>query len=165
MIDGVMVNIAEAFIPVIDTVNGVLSQSQHAIFLASFAATPGIVREVVERNDNRYNADTAYAVIGMGQNGVNWSSFTERYEDNDGLLRKANVVNRSKDEFTSSRNLRTGDMLPGAPNRLDLGIVRVWVKKEGSTNFISEESTSSSYIFQHCCPVNFHNKTIWLKSS
>ncbi|MEW8472743.1 MAG: pilus assembly protein TadG-related protein [Candidatus Thiodiazotropha endolucinida] len=149
MIDGVMVNIAEAFIPVIDTVNGVLSQSQHAIFLASFAATPGIVREVVERNDDRYNVDTAYAVIGMGQNGVNWNNFTEKYEDNDGLLRKANVVNRSKDEFTSSRDLRTGDMLPGAPNRLDLGIVRVWVKKEGRTNFISEESTSSSYLFQN----------------
>ncbi|MEW7999922.1 MAG: Tad domain-containing protein, partial [Candidatus Thiodiazotropha endolucinida] len=149
MIDDVMVNIAEAFIPVIDAANGVLSQSQHAIFLASFAATPGIVREVIERNDDRYNVDTAYTVIGMGQNGVNWNNFTERYEDNDGLLRKANVVNRSKDEFTSSRNLRTGDMLPGAPNRLDLGIVRVWVKKEGRTNFISEESTSSSNIFQN----------------
>ncbi|MES9825789.1 MAG: pilus assembly protein TadG-related protein [Candidatus Thiodiazotropha endolucinida] len=149
MIDGAMVNIAEAFIPVIDTVNGVMSQSQHAIFLASFAATPGIVREVAERNDDRYNVETAYAVIGMGQNGVNWNNFTERYEDNGGLLRKANVVNRSKDEFTSSRNLRTGDMLPGAPNRLDLGIVRVWVKKEGRTNYISEESTSSSYLFQN----------------
>ncbi|MEW8584278.1 MAG: Tad domain-containing protein [Candidatus Thiodiazotropha sp.] len=129
MIDSVMVNIAEAFVSVIDSVNGVLSQSQQAVFMASFAATPGIVREVVERNDSRYSVDTAYAVIGMGQNAVNWNNFTERYENNQGLLRKADVINRSKDEFTNSRNLRTGDMLPGAPNRLDLGIIRVWIKK------------------------------------
>ncbi|MGD9168669.1 MAG: pilus assembly protein TadG-related protein [Candidatus Thiodiazotropha sp.] len=148
MIDNVTVNIAEAFISVIDSVNGVLSQSQQAIFAASFAATPGIVQEVVERNDNRYNVDTAYAVIGMGQNAVNWNNFSKRYDDNDGLLRKADVVNRSKDEFTSSRNLRTGDMLPGAPNRLNLGFVRVWVKKEGKTNLISEEAESSGNIFQ-----------------
>ncbi|MBT2990010.1 MAG: hypothetical protein KME65_13735 [Candidatus Thiodiazotropha sp. (ex Ctena orbiculata)] len=148
MIDSVMVNIAEAFVSVIDSVNGVLSQSQQAVFMASFAATPGIVREVVERNDSRYSVDTAYAVIGMGQNAVNWNNFTERYENNQGLLRKADVINRSKDEFTNSRNLRTGDMLPGAPNRLDLGIIRVWVKKEGRTNLISEESSTGSNLFQ-----------------
>ncbi|MBT2971620.1 MAG: Tad domain-containing protein [Candidatus Thiodiazotropha sp. (ex Ctena orbiculata)] len=148
MIDSVMVNIAEAFVSVIDSVNGVLSQSQQAVFMASFAATPGIVREVVERNDSRYSVDTAYAVIGMGQNAVNWNNFTERYENNQGLLRKADVINRSKDEFTNSRNLRTGDMLPGAPNRLDLGIIRVWIKKEGRTNLISEESSTGSNLFQ-----------------
>ncbi|MEW8506898.1 MAG: pilus assembly protein TadG-related protein [Candidatus Thiodiazotropha sp.] len=148
MIDGVMVNVAEAFISVTDSINGVLSQSQQAVFMASFAATPGIVREVIERNDNRYNIDTAYAVIGMGQNAVNWNNFTDRYEDNEGLLRKADLVNRSKDEFTRSRDLRTGDLLPGAPNRLDLGIVRVWVKKEGRTNLVSEEGSTTTGIFQ-----------------
>jgi cation transport regulator ChaB len=145
MLDSVVVNIAEAFISVTDTVNAVLSQSQRAVFLASFAATPGIVQEVVERNDNRFNVNTAYAVIGMGQNAVNWNNLTERYEDNEGLLRKADVVERSKDEFTSSRNLRTGDMLPGAPNRLDLGLIRLWVKKEGTTKFISEESSTNDF--------------------
>ncbi len=150
MIDSAAVNIAEAFISVIDTVDGVLSQTQRAVFLASFAATPDIVREVVEKNDNRYNVGTAYAVIGMGQNAVNWNNFTKRYDDSEGLLRKADVVNRSKDEFTNSRNLNTSQLLPGAPNVLNLGLVRAWVKKEGTTRLVSEETTSSTgSIFQN----------------
>jgi hypothetical protein len=143
IIDSVMVSVAESFISINDSVNGVLSMSQQAVFAASFAATPGIVREVVDRNDNRYNVNTAYAVLGMGQNAVNWNNLTERYDDNDGLLRKADVVNRSKDEFTAGRNLRTSQLIPNAPNVLDLGLTRVWVKKEGTTRLISDESSSS----------------------
>jgi hypothetical protein len=148
-IDNAAVNVAEAFIPVIDSVDGVLSETQRAIFLASFAATPAIVSEVVEKNDSRYNVDTAYAVVGMGQNAVNWNNFTKRYEDREGLLRKGDVVNRSKDQFTNSRNLNTGDLLPGAPNVLNLGLVRAWVKKEGTSRLISEETTTTTgNIFQ-----------------
>ncbi|MCU7841055.1 MAG: hypothetical protein KZQ94_16955 [Candidatus Thiodiazotropha sp. (ex Troendleina suluensis)] len=144
MIDGVVVNIAETFIPIIDSVNGVLSRAQQAIYMASFAATPAIVREVVGKNDERYNVNTAYAVIGVGENAVGWRNFTKQYDDRNGILRKADVVNRSKDEFTASRNLSPGQVIPGAPNKLYVGpSLRVWVKKEGRTNLITEDTSSS----------------------
>ncbi|MCU7945775.1 MAG: hypothetical protein KZQ72_03875 [Candidatus Thiodiazotropha sp. (ex Cardiolucina cf. quadrata)] len=144
-IDGVMVNIAEVFIPIIDSVNGMLSRTQQAIYLASFAATPAIVREVVGKNDERYNVNTAYAVIGLGENAVGWRNFAKQYDDRSGLMRKADVVNRSKDEFTNARNLSTSQLIPGAPNRLELGgYIRLWVKKEGRTNLITDDTSSSS---------------------
>ncbi|MES9993792.1 MAG: pilus assembly protein TadG-related protein [Candidatus Thiodiazotropha sp.] len=138
-IDDVVVQIAEVFIPIVDGVNNVLSRSQQAIYMASFIATPAIVREVVERNDERYNVNTTYSIIGMGENIVGWRGFTTQYDDREGLLRKADVVNRSKDEFTESRDLSPGDVIPGAPNKLYLGNMRVWVKKEGRTNLVIEE--------------------------
>ncbi|MET0068868.1 MAG: Tad domain-containing protein [Candidatus Thiodiazotropha sp.] len=143
-IDDVMVNVAEVFIPIIDSVNGVLSRTQQAIYVASFAATPGIVREVVEENDQRYSASTAYAVIGMGENASGWQNIIRQYDDSDGLLRKVDVVNRSKDEFTVLRNLSTEEIIPGEPNRLNLGFVRVWVTKEGRTNLVIESNSTTT---------------------
>ncbi|MCU7863644.1 MAG: hypothetical protein KZQ92_06670 [Candidatus Thiodiazotropha sp. (ex Lucinoma borealis)] len=143
-IDGVMVNIAEVFIPIIDSVNGMLSRTQQAIYLASFAATPAIVREVVEKNDERYSVNSAYSVLGLGENAVGWRNFAKQYDDRSGLMRKADVVNRSKDEFTNARNLSTSQLLPGAPNVLDLGVLRLWVRKEGRTNLILEDNNSSN---------------------
>ncbi|MCU7907044.1 MAG: hypothetical protein KZQ76_14635, partial [Candidatus Thiodiazotropha sp. (ex Epidulcina cf. delphinae)] len=122
---------------------GVLSRAQQAVYLASFAATPAIVREVVEKNDQRYSAKSAYAVIGLGENAMGWSDFAKQYDDQTGLLRKADVVNRSKDEFTNARNLGTSQLLPGSPDVLDLGIMRLWVRKEGRTNLITEDTASS----------------------
>ncbi|MCU7920996.1 MAG: hypothetical protein KZQ95_21950 [Candidatus Thiodiazotropha sp. (ex Epidulcina cf. delphinae)] len=142
-VDDVVVNIAETFIPIVDSVNGVLSRAQQAVYLASFAATPAIVREVVEKNDDRYSATSAYAVIGLGENAMGWSDFAKQYDDQTGLQRKADVVNRSKDEFTNARNLGTSQLLPGVPNVLNLGLVRLWVRKEGRTNLITEDTSSS----------------------
>lgn len=144
MIDIVVVNIAEVFIPIIDSVNGVLSTTQQIVYMASFAATPGIVREVVEKNDERYSATSAYAVLGLGENAVGWHNFAKQYDDRNGILRKADVVNRSKDEFTASRNLSPGQVIPGAPSKLYIGNQRIWVKKEGRTNLIPEDSSSSA---------------------
>lgn len=135
-LDDVMVTIAEVFIPVVDNVNAVLTQSQRAVYLASFAATPGIVSEVVQKNDNRYNATSAYALVGMGENAVDWNNFSNRYDDDESLLRKADVVNRSKDEFTRNRNFSGG--------RINLGVVKVWLKKEGESRLVSEDSSTST---------------------
>ena len=145
-VDNVVVNIVEGVIPVIDSVNGVLSTAQQAVYLSSFAATPEIVKEVVEKNDSRYNVDSAYAVMGLGENAIAWNNFAKRYEDKDSLLRKANIINRSKDEFTNARNINQSDLLPGLPNKLYLipGLFRVWIKKEGRTNLVIEEGSSNS---------------------
>ncbi|MEW8537410.1 MAG: Tad domain-containing protein [Candidatus Thiodiazotropha endolucinida] len=142
-IDDVAVNIAETFIPIIDSINGMLSRTQQAVYVASFAATPAIVREVVEENDERYNTNTAYAVIGLGENALGWQNLVRRYDDEDGLLRKADVVNRSKDEFTNARNLGTSQLIPNAPDVLNLGITRLWLRKEGRTNLVSDAQDGS----------------------
>ncbi|MES9992840.1 MAG: Tad domain-containing protein [Candidatus Thiodiazotropha sp.] len=142
-IDDVMVTIAETFIPIIDSVNSLLSRMQQAVYVASFEATPAIVREVVQHNDVRYQVDTAYAVIGLGENVVGWDSFSHRYDDREDLLRKVDLVNRSKDEFTADRDLGTSQLIPGAPSVLSIpGVLRVWVSKEGATNLIVEEDSS-----------------------
>ena len=135
-IDDVMVTITETFIPIVDGVNGVLSQTQRAIYLASFAATPAIVSEVVEKNDQRYSATSAYAVIGMGENALGWRNFSNRYDDRDSLMRKKDVIDRSKDQFSNTREFRMGSF--------NLGLVRGWLKKEGRTNLIVEENSSSN---------------------
>ncbi|MEW8508185.1 MAG: hypothetical protein AB2598_15940, partial [Candidatus Thiodiazotropha sp.] len=63
-----------------------------------------------------------------------------RYDDKEYFLRKADVVNRSKDEFTASRNRSTSQLIPKAPNVLTVpGFIRVWVSKEGRTNLIAED--------------------------
>lgn len=143
-IDDVMVNVAETFIPVIDSINGILTRIQQAVYVASFAATPAIVREVVEENDERYNVTTDYAVIGLGENTVAWQNLVRRYEDEEGLQRKADVVNRSKDEFTNGRDLGTSQLLPETPDVLNLGLTRLWLRKEGRTNLISETDGGST---------------------
>ncbi|HIE55683.1 MAG TPA: hypothetical protein EYP90_10960, partial [Chromatiaceae bacterium] len=143
-VDNVVVSIAEAVIPIVDMVNGVLSTAQQAVYLSSFAATPEVVKEVVVANDDRYNVESAYAVMGLGENAIAWSNFAKRYEDDDGLLRKADVINRSKDEFTNSRNLGLSDVLPGAPDMLEIPYtLRLWIKKEGRTNLVTEVGSSS----------------------
>ncbi len=141
-VDNVVVNITEALIPVVDGVNGVLSNAQQAVYLASFAATPAIVQEVVEKNDERYNVNSAYAVIGMGENAMAWNNFAEQYDDRDALLRKADVVNRSKDEFTNARNIGQRQLLPGSPSKITIFPMRFWIKKEGRSNLIAEEGNS-----------------------
>ncbi|MES9970964.1 MAG: Tad domain-containing protein [Candidatus Thiodiazotropha sp.] len=143
-IDDVMVNVAEILIPIIDSINGILANTQQAVYVASFAATPAIVREVVEDNDERYHVTSDYAVIGLGENTVAWQNLVRRYEDEDGLLRKADVVNRSKDEFTNGRNLGTSQLLPQTPDVLDFYVLRLWLRKEGRTNLVSETEAGAT---------------------
>ncbi|MEJ2423336.1 MAG: pilus assembly protein TadG-related protein [Candidatus Thiodiazotropha sp.] len=143
-VDNVVVNITEALIPVVDEVIGVLSTTQQAVFLSSFAATPQIVQKVIHRSDERYESDSAYLVIGLGENARAWNNFATRYDTRDSFLRKADLINRSKDEFTASRDIGQSQLLPGAPDKLELsGILRVWIKKEGRTNLIVDNGGDS----------------------
>lgn len=143
-VDNVIVNVTEALVPVVDEINGVLSTAQQAVYMASFAATPAIVKEVVEKNDDRYSVDSAYAIIGMGENAIAWNNFAEQYDDRESMYRKADVVNRSKDEFTNARNVSQSQLLPGAPNKIVIFPDRFWIKKEGRSNLIAEEGDSGN---------------------
>jgi hypothetical protein len=100
------------------------------------------VQEVVEKNDERYSVNSAYAVIGMGENAMAWNNFAEQYDDRDALLRKADVINRSKDEFTNARNIGQRQLLPGSPSKITIFPMRFWIKKEGRSNLIAEEGDS-----------------------
>lgn len=145
-IDDGVVNMVETFIPLVDTLNGVLSTAQKAIYLSSFAATPSIVKEVVDRNDGRYRVNSAYAIVGQGINSFAWRGLSARYEDREGLLRKANVIRGSKDDFTKRRNVSHSDLLAGAP-KVELGLFRAWLTKEGGTRLVVKASEDNSFNF------------------
>ncbi len=142
-IDDAVVNMVEGFIPVIDSINAVLSASQQSLYLSSFAAMPNIVQEVVSRNDHRYSVNSAYSIVEQGRNLVDWRNLTTQYDDNASLLRKASIINRSKDEFTAGRAVGHSQLLAGLP-KINGGIFRAWVEKEGKTNLVAEKVVSSN---------------------
>ena len=145
--DAMVMNAVKAAIPVIDSVNGVLSPSQEAIYLATFAATPELVKGVVKENDPRYNVESSYAVMGLGRNAAGWGQFSEqydadkRYENHPKLVRKADIINRSKDDFTKYREFGLSDMLFGlVPDKVGVPPLMIFsVKKEGVTNLVMED--------------------------
>jgi hypothetical protein len=103
--------------------------------VATFAVTPALVREVVKANDSRYNVNSTYAIASLGKNLRDWQGFTTRYEDLNGLNRKADVINRSKDRFTLDRGWSIGKFYLGPTFKFEL-------IKEGKTNLIySQEQT------------------------
>ncbi len=123
--------VVDIAIPVIDGVNVVLSQTQQAMYYATFAITPLLVREVVKANNENYDVDSAYAIASLGENALDWSNFTERYDDKEGLHRKAEVINRSKDEFTRGRNWDFG--------KFYLGVAKIELVKQGETQLVYDE--------------------------
>lgn len=141
-IDDAVLSMVEGFIPVIDSVNSVLSTSQEALYLSSFAAMPSIVKEVVDRNDSRYSVNSAYSVIGQGRSLIEWRALTKQYEDNEALLRKAEIVNRSKDQFTAGRDVGHREL--GLP-KINLAVIRFSVQKEGRTNLVIEEGEPDQF--------------------
>ena len=100
--------VADAMVGVIAGVNGALSASQDAMYAASFAATPEIVRAIARESDPLFRADTAFANAGFAGNLDEWRGFTSRYEPEDiGPMRaRTELINRSRDDFSRERDWR-----------------------------------------------------------
>jgi len=82
----------------------VLSWSQTIVQFASVAATVDIINEVVKRNDPTYSVSTAVSGIAIAENTMGWlDGFTKEYDNNAGLYRKANIINRSRDKWSRDR--------------------------------------------------------------
>lgn len=120
-IEQVTENLVEGVIPVIDSVNGVLAAAQRVMFAASFVATPAIVKAVVERNDPRYQVESAFNIASLAGNVRDWQRFTKRrsIDDEDGgesMLRKTKLIRASRDDFTRRRYWKEpGRKIPSFP--------------------------------------------------
>ena len=136
-LDGLVQPVAGAMITVLDKVTSGLSASQEAMFRSSFAATPEIVRDVIEKSDaaGRFTALSAYGIGGVHENLSAWNDFTQRHdnEDLDAMDERALLVTGSRDEFTRKRDWKFfhGFWFYSSP------IMRHRVFKSGSTNLIA----------------------------
>jgi len=125
-----VVYIAEIAVGILDGLLDVLRAAQQAVHAATGVSTQEIVRKVVERNDSRYRL----TYLGQGllvKNSADWYRFTKAYEDDDGLIRKADVISRSRDRFTRDRGW--------SERMLDVGIVKVELVKAGETRLMRKE--------------------------
>ncbi len=131
VIESVVQVVAEVAIPIIDGTNSVLSVAQEAVYNASYIATPEVVSAVVKANDSRYSAASTYSIAAGLHNAEAWNSLSVKQSDESGLARKANVINRSLDEFSGNRGW---NKLPGLPRRVQVTPVdRFMIIKEGTT--------------------------------
>jgi hypothetical protein len=129
VVDTILNVVASVAVPVIDGVNMVLSETQRAVYLSTFAITPILVKEVVEANNANYDVNSVYAIASLGKNALDWNNFAKRYDDEAGLKRKADVINRSRDNFTKKRNWKLGTFWLGPTEKFKL-------RKEGATHLV-----------------------------
>jgi hypothetical protein len=129
VVDTIVNVVASVAVPVIDGVNMVLSETQRAVYVSTFAITPILVEEVVEANNTNYDVNSVYAIASLGKNALDWNNFAKRYDDEAGLKRKADVINRSRDDFTKKRNWKLGTFWLAPTLKFKL-------RKEGATHLV-----------------------------
>ena len=102
----VLAPLSQGMVVVIDPVLDALSKSQEAMFVSAFSATPEIIKTIARESDPRFTVETGYTVLGVGGNLDSWSSFTEGYAANDevAMTERLDLINRSRGQFTRSRN-------------------------------------------------------------
>lgn len=102
----VLAPLAQGMVTIIDPVLDGLSMSQEAMFVSAFSATPEIIETIARESDPRFSVDTGYTVRGLGGNLESWSNFTEGFEASDqvAMSERLDMINRSRGEFTRSRN-------------------------------------------------------------
>ena len=104
-VDSIVQAIVQNAVPVLDQLNGLLSEAQQNMYVSTFLATPAVVKKVVERNDPGYEVTSSFSVGSLADNARRWGGFVERYEaDRQGPInRKANLIRQSRDYFTKRR--------------------------------------------------------------
>jgi len=145
-VESVMQKVGKVAINVLDIVIGALSEVQEVAYKAAYVATPEVVKAVVERNDKRYKVlSTAYSVGSLLANGNAWRKFAKQYSDDDMLMRKADVIMKSRDRFTRDRGWGLSDIGIGLPNTVYITpLLKISMYKDGETRLIKEKKDSSS---------------------
>jgi len=138
VVNQVVSPIAGTMLSVVDTINQGIGSAQSAMFASTFVATPAVVKAVVEGSDPRFNADSAYGVLGTLGNLSDWNDFTAGVgtgEDDYGHMReRAQLIRESQQAFTTNRDWEFFDnYLYIAPG------VKINVIKEGRTELIERE--------------------------
>ncbi len=127
--------VAEVAVNVLDGLLDVLRFAQQSVHVATGASTQEIVRKVVERNDARYRLTYLGAGF-LAKNTADWYRFTKNYDDDDGLVRKADVITRSRDRFTRDRGW--------SERMLDVGIIKVELVKAGETRLMRKAKSNDA---------------------
>ncbi|MBX2838523.1 MAG: hypothetical protein KTR35_16815 [Gammaproteobacteria bacterium] len=133
--DSVVGPVATAAVPVVDWVNSVLAQSQKAMYLGSFAATPQIVEKIVAVNDEGFRVDSAYNIGGMLANLKDWKAFTEEHDTSDREVAQGRVdmINQSLDSFSRKRDWKFfSRYFPITP------LTRMRVHRRGTTRLVEK---------------------------
>ncbi|MFK7732277.1 MAG: hypothetical protein AB8B48_11730 [Pseudomonadales bacterium] len=134
-VENVVQSAVEVAIPIINAINDVLSIAQEAVYNASYVVTPEVVSSIVKSNDPRYRASSTYALAAQARNAAAWEGLSQRYSsDSDEIQRKVNVIEASRDRFSSDRSW---DQMKPLPARVYVTpIDRFQIIKEGSTKLV-----------------------------
>jgi len=120
----------------IHVMQAAISAAQIAANNASAVATPLLVSEVIKANDPNYEV-TAAGVILAGKNTKDWAGVSDLYKNNLYQSRKADLVRRSVDRFTSR------DRGWGKANIGDLWFVFAYFQRDADTRLISKGNKNS----------------------
>jgi predicted nucleic acid-binding Zn-ribbon protein len=164
-VDQIVQPLLQAAVSVLDIVTGVLSTTLQVMYVSTFAATPSIVKEVVERNDDRYKVDSTYNIASLARNALKWGELTDRYDNSnqDEISRKGDLITASRDDFSRKRSfIEPGTKLPGIGfdnNWLWLGSHRYNIVKDGETRLIHKPgSTNSEWEWKAKDTISLHSE-------
>lgn len=135
----VVAPLTKALVPLLDTVNQILSVSQNIMYVGTFVAVPDVVNAIVEQSDPRFSAVTGYSALGMADNLAQWQRFTQRYDkfDRRAMDSRARMINDSRDGFTRDRSWDFTSLL-FPPNLF----IKQEVIREGQTRLVRRNTTT-----------------------
>ncbi len=134
-VENIVQNAAKVAIPIINAINSVLSVAQEAVYNASYVVTPEVVSSIVKSNDPRYRASSTYALAAQSRNAAAWEGLSQRYSgDSEEIQRKVDVIESSRDAFSTSRSW---SRIKPLPSRIYVTpIDRFQIIKEGGTRLV-----------------------------
>lgn len=122
--------------PIINGFQIVITEAQRTANVASVAATPLIVKKVVQANDANYEV-TAAGIAGLGINAKDWSGVSKRYSNNLYQVRKAELAKASRDGFSTSKRGW------GKKKIADIWFLYSYFQRDADTRLISKGSKNS----------------------
>lgn len=136
-VENIVQSAVKVAIPIINAINDVLSIAQESVYNASYVVTPEVVSSIVKSNDPRYRASSTYAIAAQARNAAAWEGLSQRYSGStDEIERKVNIIEQSRDRFSSDRGW---DQMKPLPARVYVTpIDRFQIIKEGGTRLVRE---------------------------
>ena len=144
-----MKSLAPPIIAFLDGMNEVMSGAQKAVYATASATTLVTVREVVKANDENHELSNLALIYATAKNTDQWFDFSEEFERRDRIQRKADVIMRSRDQWSRSRDWKWdinplispwAYMMTGFPFK----DVDIYLRKAGSTRLYSKQTQRQS---------------------
>jgi len=157
------VNIVPPIISGITIANQALNASQRAVLLASKVDSPLIINKVIQSYDSNYQLSTL-GKTWLVANTAQWGLFTDYQNSSSALQEKAQLINQSRDQWSSSRNINI------APPSANTGLAefKIFYEKSGEArlSYINNSwrwsSKDAGSVFFEIDPLIGSTKTIQL---